>query len=101
MVWVTKLADTSDGMLAREDGKFLSRFSGSVITRYRWERPNSIDVTLNTEFRDPSTPGSRSMPWKEGHVSAMSRNLTSATARSVGCMIWWPGSGSLAQLMPK
>jgi hypothetical protein len=34
MVWVTKLADTPDGMLARE------------ITRYRWERPVSIDVTL-------------------------------------------------------
>ncbi len=46
MVWVTKLADTADGMLAREDGKFLGRFRGSVITRYRWERPRSIDVTL-------------------------------------------------------
>ncbi len=46
MVWVTKLADTPDGMLAREDGRFLGKFSGSVITRYRWKRPNSIDVTL-------------------------------------------------------
>jgi hypothetical protein len=46
MVWVTNLADTPDGMLAREDGKFLGRFRGSVITRYRWERPSSIDVTL-------------------------------------------------------
>ena len=46
MIWVTKLADTPDGMLAREDGKFLDRFRGSVITRYRWERPYSIDVTL-------------------------------------------------------
>jgi hypothetical protein len=46
MVWVTPLADTPDGMLAREDGKFLGRFRGSVITRYRWERPSSIDVTL-------------------------------------------------------
>jgi hypothetical protein len=46
MVWVTKLADTADGMLAREDGKFLGRFPGSVITRYRWNRPHSIDVTL-------------------------------------------------------
>lgn len=46
MVWVTKLADTPDGMLAREDGKFLGRFPGSVVTRYRWERPTSIDVTL-------------------------------------------------------
>ncbi len=46
MIWVTKLADTPDGMLAREDGKFLGRFKGSVITRYRWQRPNRIDVTL-------------------------------------------------------
>ena len=40
MIWVTKLADTPDGMLAREDGNFLGRFRGSVITRYRWERPS-------------------------------------------------------------
>jgi Polyketide cyclase / dehydrase and lipid transport len=46
MIWVTKLADTPDGMLAREDGKFLGRLRGSVITRYHWERPSSIDVTL-------------------------------------------------------
>ena len=46
MVWVTKLADTPDGMIAREDGTFLGRFRGSVITRYRWERPTRIDVTL-------------------------------------------------------
>src|SRR6185436_11414231 len=46
MVWVTKLADTPDGMIAREDGRFLGRFKGSVITRYRWEAPNRIDVTL-------------------------------------------------------
>jgi polyketide cyclase/dehydrase/lipid transport protein len=46
MIWVTKLADTSDGMVAREDGKFLGRFKGSVVTRYRWDAPNRIDVTL-------------------------------------------------------
>ena len=46
MVWVTKLADTSDGMIAREDGKFLGRFPGSVVTRYRWRTPHHIDVTL-------------------------------------------------------
>ncbi len=46
MVWVTKLADTPDGMLAREDGKFLGLLKGSVVTRYRWERPGSIDVVL-------------------------------------------------------
>jgi hypothetical protein len=46
MVWVTKLADTPDGMIAREDGKFLGRFPGSVITRYAWDPPHRIDVTL-------------------------------------------------------
>jgi len=46
MIWVTKLADTPDGMVAREDGKFLGVFKGSVITRYRWTRPTAIDVTL-------------------------------------------------------
>jgi hypothetical protein len=46
MVWVTKLADTPDGMVAREDGRFLGLFRGSVITRYRWRRPTHIDVTL-------------------------------------------------------
>jgi hypothetical protein len=46
MVWVTKLADTPDGMVAREDGTFLGLFRGSVITRYRWTRPTHIDVTL-------------------------------------------------------
>ena len=46
IVWVTKLADLPDGMLAREDGKFLGLFQGSVVTRYRWDRPTSIDVVL-------------------------------------------------------
>src|SRR6201997_2140004 len=46
MVWVTKLADVPGGMLAREDGKFLGLLPGSVVTRYQWERPGSIDVTL-------------------------------------------------------
>ena len=46
IVWVTKLADTQDGMLAREDGRFLGRLPGSVITRYRWQPPGRIDVTL-------------------------------------------------------
>jgi hypothetical protein len=46
MVWVTKIGDTPDGMVAREDGKFLGKFPGSVITRYRFKRPTSIDVTL-------------------------------------------------------
>ena len=38
IVWVTKLADLPQGMLAREDGKFLGLFKGSVVTRYRWTR---------------------------------------------------------------
>ena len=46
MIWVTKLADTPDGMVAREDGRFMGRFKGSVVTRYRWDRPNRIDVVL-------------------------------------------------------
>jgi len=46
MIWVTKLADLPDGMIAREDGKFLGRFKGSVITRYTWQRPTSIDVVI-------------------------------------------------------
>jgi hypothetical protein len=46
MVWVTKLADLPNGMVAREEGKFLGRFRGSLITRYEWTRPNRIDVTL-------------------------------------------------------
>jgi hypothetical protein len=43
---VTKLAATADGMLAREDGVFLGRFRGSIITRYCWDVPRRIDVTL-------------------------------------------------------
>ena len=43
---VTKLATTADGMLAREDGLFLGRFRGSIITRYRWVAPHKVDVTL-------------------------------------------------------
>jgi hypothetical protein len=46
MVWVTKLADVPDGMIAREDGRFLGHFAGSVITRYHWDPPRAIDVTL-------------------------------------------------------
>jgi len=48
IVWVTKLADTDDGgMVAREDGTFLGQkwLRGSVVTRYKWNPPYSIDVT--------------------------------------------------------
>lgn len=47
---VTKLADTPDGMIAREDGAFLGVAKGSVITRYRWKAPHEIDVTLEHGF---------------------------------------------------
>jgi hypothetical protein len=40
------LADTPDGMIAREDGRFLGRFRGSIISRYTWSPPHRIDVTL-------------------------------------------------------
>jgi Polyketide cyclase / dehydrase and lipid transport len=46
MVWVTKLGDTENGMIAREDGRFLGRLPGSVVTRYQWNEPNHIEVTL-------------------------------------------------------
>ena len=46
MIWVTKLADTPNGMIAREEGRFMGRFRGSVITRYQWDAPRRIDVTL-------------------------------------------------------
>jgi hypothetical protein len=46
MKWVTKLADIPNGMIAREDGMFMGRLPGSVVTRYVWEAPNKIDVTL-------------------------------------------------------
>lgn len=46
LVWVTKLADLPDGMIAREDGKYFGRFPGSVVTRYQWAAPHRIDVRL-------------------------------------------------------
>lgn len=47
---VTRLAATPDGMIAREDGTFLGLARGSVITRYRWDPPHRIDVTLEHGF---------------------------------------------------
>jgi hypothetical protein len=47
---VTRLAETPDGMIAREDGTFLGLARGSVITRYRWRAPHRIDVTLEHGF---------------------------------------------------
>jgi len=47
---VTKLADTEDGQIAREDGSFLGVARGSLVTRYRWRPPSRIDVTLEHGF---------------------------------------------------
>lgn len=48
IIWVTKLADTADGMIAKEEGTFLGQkwLRGSVITKYVWDPPHSIDVKL-------------------------------------------------------
>jgi hypothetical protein len=46
ILWVTKLGDIPNGMIAREDGTFLGVAKGSVITRYVWEPPHKIDVVL-------------------------------------------------------
>lgn len=48
--WVTKLGDLPNGMIAREDGTFLGLAKGSVVTRYVWEPPRRIDVTLEHGF---------------------------------------------------
>jgi hypothetical protein len=46
IIWVTKLAETDDGMIGLEEGKFFGA-RGSVVTRYRWTPDYSrINVTL-------------------------------------------------------
>ncbi|HEX9776313.1 MAG TPA: SRPBCC family protein [Actinomycetota bacterium] len=46
IIWVTKLADTDDGMIGLEEGKFFG-FRGSVVSRYRWTPDyKHISVTL-------------------------------------------------------
>jgi hypothetical protein len=46
IIWVTKLADTDDGMIGLEEGKFFG-LKGAVVTRYRWTADyKSISVTL-------------------------------------------------------
>ena len=46
IIWVTKLADTDDGMIGLEEGRYFG-MKGSVVTRYRWTDDYSrIDVTL-------------------------------------------------------
>lgn len=47
IIWVTKLADTEDGMIGLEEGKFFGFLKGEVVTRYRWPPDHSrIEVTL-------------------------------------------------------
>ena len=47
IVWVTKLADTDDGMIGLEEGKFMFGLRGSVVSRYRWTPDHSrVEVTL-------------------------------------------------------
>jgi YD repeat-containing protein len=46
IVWVTKLAETDDGMIGLEEGKFFG-MKGAVVTRYRWTPDHRrIEVTL-------------------------------------------------------
>jgi hypothetical protein len=46
IIWVTKLADTDDGMIGLEEGKFFG-MKGSVVSRYRWTPDHSrVEVTL-------------------------------------------------------
>lgn len=45
IVRITKVADTEDGMIAIEEGKFFG-LPGSVVTRYRWVPFKTINVTL-------------------------------------------------------
>lgn len=46
VVAISCVAPTENGMVAREDGLFMGRFKGSVISRYTWEPPHRIDTTL-------------------------------------------------------
>ena len=94
MVWVTKLADTPDGMLAREDGRFLGRFPGSVITRYKWDRPHSIDVVLEHGVPERLHAWFEIERRRAGPRCATSRSCTWATDSSVGCMTASPAGGS-------
>jgi hypothetical protein len=50
IVRVTKLGDRPDGMVAREDGKFMGALPGSVINGYRWSPPHRLDITHEFGF---------------------------------------------------
>ena len=76
ILWVTKLGEIPNGMIAREDGTFLGIAKGSVITRYLWKPPHQIDVTLEHGFI-------RALhAWFETGTAARSRR---ATTQSVPC----------------
>jgi len=97
MVWVTKLADVPNGMLAREDGKFLGRFKGSVITRCRWERPNHIDVTLEHGVPRSLHAWFEIEDVPDGVRVDTSKNLTLDMESSGRSMTWSPEDGSLSR----
>jgi len=44
IVRVTKLGDRPNGMVAREDGKFMGTLPGTVINGYEWDPPRRIDI---------------------------------------------------------
>ncbi len=46
VIGVTKIADVPDGMIARDEGRFLGRVRGSVMVRYQWDAPHHIQLTL-------------------------------------------------------
>lgn len=46
VIGVTKIADVPNGMIARDDGRFLGRFQGSVMVRYQWDPPHRIQLSL-------------------------------------------------------
>lgn len=47
---VRKIADTDDGMIADEKGKFLGVIPGSAVLRYRWEPPHRVSLSLERGF---------------------------------------------------
>jgi carbon monoxide dehydrogenase subunit G len=50
IVAVTKLGDRPDGMVAREDGRFMNTFRGTVINGYRWDPPHRLELSLEHGF---------------------------------------------------
>ena len=101
IVWVTKLADLPEGMLAREDGKFLRLFKGSVVTRYRWTPRRASTSPSSTVCPGRCTRGSRSRPSRGAHRCATSKSSTSATGPSVCSTTSWRVRGSHARSLAR